>query len=218
MLLNKLRKGAFLVLINTSLSAEAAIILSRSGLHVRTAPEKSAKSLVLAPFGTELKVAEKTKKISKIDGISAPWLKVTFDSYSGWIFAGYTTLLTDSTQSSHPVCTRDIASDPYTFFNTERRDFVDEIFLEIVKEGKNCRFKLNNGPDAFEYSSVSVECSESVCNIRETGKKAASYRLRLIGKRVIILEMTPIVKGDKESYTYTETEPVFPNNTVFIRK
>ena len=85
MLLNKLGIGIFLILINASLSAEAVVVLSRSGLHIRTKPEQSAKSLALAPFGTDLKVSEKTGALAKIDGISAPWLKVKYNSVTGWI-------------------------------------------------------------------------------------------------------------------------------------
>ena len=118
MLLNKFRKSIFLIVLNTALSAETVVVLSRSGLHIRTKPEQLAQSQALAPFGTEIEVSQKTVRLAKIDGISAPWLKVKYDSAIGWIFAGYTVSVNEAAQNSQQACQRNIASTPYVFYNS----------------------------------------------------------------------------------------------------
>lgn len=62
-----------------------------AGLILRAAPAASAAALATIPFRTELKVIETSEEKVKIEGIEAPWQKVSYEGKEGWVFSGFLT-------------------------------------------------------------------------------------------------------------------------------
>lgn len=61
-----------------------------NGLVLRSTPTRTGTALTTIPFKTQIQVVE-TSKYEQIDGIEAPWLKVTAQGKTGFVFGGFLT-------------------------------------------------------------------------------------------------------------------------------
>ncbi|MBL8021177.1 MAG: SH3 domain-containing protein [Leptospirales bacterium] len=66
-------------------------VAAPTGLILRSAPATSAAVVGTIPFRKELKVIETSAEKVKIEGIEAPWQKVSYEGKEGWVFSGFLT-------------------------------------------------------------------------------------------------------------------------------
>jgi hypothetical protein len=90
-----MRAAAILLMIGlgfSSLAQETETILynmATSGLNLRSQPKSQSRVVTKIPYGTKMKIQEKTGITGKSGWIEDEWLKVEFRGRTGYVFAGY---------------------------------------------------------------------------------------------------------------------------------
>jgi len=84
----------FLVLLNTT--SEEEIILSgdkyiaaKSGLNLRSGPDKSSKVVTLIPFGSKVTIEKSEGDEILLDERYGKWVNVKYGNKTGWLFSGF---------------------------------------------------------------------------------------------------------------------------------
>lgn len=72
-------------------------VLSETGLVLRSAPDKNAPKVTLAPYGKQVTISEENRgdKFFEVNGIKGYWVKAVYDGKEGYVFDGFL--------SKHPV-------------------------------------------------------------------------------------------------------------------
>ena len=69
--------------------SDAKYVATKSGLNLRSAPNKSSKVLVLIPFGGKITVVKSDSKEIFLDGRYGKWVNVKYGNQKGWVFDGF---------------------------------------------------------------------------------------------------------------------------------
>ncbi len=64
-------------------------VTSKNGLVLRERPTANAKSLLVIPYRTSLKILETGQEYITVNKITGRWKKVEYNSAQGWVFGGY---------------------------------------------------------------------------------------------------------------------------------
>jgi hypothetical protein len=75
------------------------LVSSRVGLKIREIPSKDSAIVNILPYGTFVKVIERTNNKEIVEGINDYWYKIEYNDQKAWIFGGY---LTEGNKS-HPI-------------------------------------------------------------------------------------------------------------------
>jgi len=74
-----------------SCGKEKLKVIAPAGLTLRATASSTSEKVSLVPFRAEVTVLEKGKDNEQIEGISAPWYRVSYENKEGWVFSGFLT-------------------------------------------------------------------------------------------------------------------------------
>ena len=83
---------SLLVLSTHSVNAADAnekYIAAKSGLNLRSDPNKSSKVVTLIPFGAKVTIEKSDGKEIFLDGRYGKWVNVKYENKTGWVFSGF---------------------------------------------------------------------------------------------------------------------------------
>lgn len=72
----------------TGLSSEMYVV-AKKGLFLRAEPSQNGKTIALIPFRSRVNITEASDKTVQINGVTAPWYKIKWNSQEGWAFGGF---------------------------------------------------------------------------------------------------------------------------------
>lgn len=74
---------------NSDTNENTGIVQAKSGLKMRSEPSVEAKLIIVIPNGTKVSILQTDGPNETINGRSANWYKVNYESNSGWVWGGF---------------------------------------------------------------------------------------------------------------------------------
>ncbi|MCL1865312.1 MAG: SH3 domain-containing protein [Spirochaetes bacterium] len=110
-------------------------VAAKSGLNLRSTPDKSSKIITLIPFGTKVTIEKSDGKEIFLDGRYGKWVNVKYDNKTGWVFSGFLCDFKPDTVIKH----------------------VADFYRKKNSNSDNEYISKNNGLTHFKDSQVSLE-------------------------------------------------------------